>query len=245
MRKALSITRLPLYLSLLCLGIPNLYADNIVRTAAPISNKAGQSSSPALPNSCLAVRNTNPGSQSGVYDLTIGGAKTSVYCDMITDGGGWTLIGRAYANDVGDWAKVAGRYNWPQSPSPNLQRSFRLGDQDIAGIPRGAFKVVSTGYNNTRFWKGSCVYQQLVPAAGDCAISYSSETWQASSAKGRANNGAQTGGLHDYYPNSGFYIQTSAMGNPPSGWAAGNGLSVYDSGTGSAGTRISLLIWVR
>lgn len=245
MPKMLQSTRLSLCLSLLCLGISTVYADNIVRTAAPISSKAGQPSSPAILNSCLAVRNLKPGSPSGVYDLTVGSAKIPVYCDMSTDGGGWTLIGRAYANDVGDWAKVSGRYNWPQSPNPSLQRSFRLGDLEVAGIPKGTFKVVSTGYYNTRFWKGSCVYQQLVPATGDCAVSYANENWQSSSSKGRANTEAQTGGLHDYTPNSGFYIQTSAIGSPVSGWAAGNGASATDSGTGSAGTRISLLIWVR
>jgi Fibrinogen beta and gamma chains, C-terminal globular domain/Stigma-specific protein, Stig1 len=49
-----------------------------------------------LPRSCDDLRALAPGAPSGAYTIDVDGAGTlapfSVYCDMVTDGGGWTLI---------------------------------------------------------------------------------------------------------------------------------------------------------
>lgn len=232
-------------LALGCLSVYPAYAENIVRAVAPIAGKPGQSTAAPVLNSCLAVRAKAPSAPSGVYSLALGGQTYPVYCDMTTDGGGWALIGRALEDNVGDWARVSSTYNWPQAPGPSLARTFRLGDSEIASIPKSAFKVVSTGYNNTRYWKGSCVYRHLVAATGDCAVSYSSERWLSSSAKGSPSSGVSMGGLHDVISGQGFFIYTSHFRNPASGWGAGNGQAANFSGTGSEGTRISLQIWAR
>jgi hypothetical protein len=47
-----------------------------------------------LPNSCQAIKAAAPGSTDGVYEVRPTGAAQpiSVYCDMMRNGGGWTLL---------------------------------------------------------------------------------------------------------------------------------------------------------
>ena len=54
----------------------------------------------ATPASCKELLEQIPSSPSGVYDLNVvGGTKRSVYCDMTTNGGGWTVV---FAQQLGD-----------------------------------------------------------------------------------------------------------------------------------------------
>lgn len=222
------------------------FADNIVRMQAPIASVTkSEPEGPPKYNSCLSIKTKQPGSESGVYTLTLIGTEISAYCDMATDGGGWTLIGRAVGDRVGTWATTNGLYNWPSSPNPGLATTFKMGDGEINAIPKNAYKVIATGYPSTRFWKGSCIYQHTAYTSGDCAISYSSEAWLPGSAKGNGSSVSGFGGVHDKVGTEGFWIYTSAPGYPTYGWGAGNGVNMTYSGAGGAGTRINLQMWVR
>lgn len=89
---------------------------------------AGVSSHPA--SSCAALHASNPTLKSGVYMLDPDGAgvgpKFKAYCDMTSDGGGWTLVmkidGNAstFAYDSGHWKSTVG-HNWQQTDFDNKE----------------------------------------------------------------------------------------------------------------------------
>jgi hypothetical protein len=57
--------------------------------------------------SCLEIKQSNPGTQSGDYELNIGGRTYKTFCEMELEGGGWTRVWVAeshnYKTDVYDY----------------------------------------------------------------------------------------------------------------------------------------------
>jgi len=90
------------------------------------------------PNTCLALLNFTPGTPDGVYSFDPDGAGSEppyqAYCDMTTDGGGWTLVA-AFSNS--DGVK-----NWVQ-PNPWWYTTTPSGDSTN---PAATSDAVSQAY---------------------------------------------------------------------------------------------------
>ena len=59
-------------------------------------------------NSCAEIKYALPESEDGIYWITIDSTSQEVYCDMSTDGGGWTLLATIAGGDENNWNTLHG-----------------------------------------------------------------------------------------------------------------------------------------
>ena len=198
----------------------------------------------SVARSCLMHKQYAGATANGIYTIKIQDRDVSVMCDMA--GGGWTVVGRGYQGQAGTWATTRDAVNPGVVPGASATTTARMSDYDINAIPKTVFKTVTTGYNYTRYFKGSCVYNSISDARGDCAISYSNESW--ASPRGDGASGENAGGLSDYrggVANDGLFVVTSLIKRPANGWASGNGTVASATGTAIDGAITSLYIYVK
>jgi hypothetical protein len=91
-----------------------------------------------FPESCKSIIDSGNAQGDGVYTIyPNGGSALEVYCDLTTDGGGWTLVVAQFENDpVENWNEGA---QADYDPSLLLGKGFALSSSEIPGHTSTAF----------------------------------------------------------------------------------------------------------
>ena len=69
-------------------------------------------------SSCLEIKMANPASTDGTYVVNAGGGNGSVWCDMTTEGGGWSLVMKSTGDDQApdyDWNNTTNAFMNPSN----------------------------------------------------------------------------------------------------------------------------------
>ena len=193
--------------------------------------------------SCHIIKKHIPAANSGVYSVHSGSKTFKVFCDMDSDGGGWTLVGRFSNADKSSWIDTGGWWydrtteaGNPTSRSENKDalsqafwtvaaQEFKLSRTDAAG---DAHLLLTTGG-----CLGGKTFRDKIKSLGD----YRTKTWSSNAV--RATCDASLGGNS---ANTACFKYATCKGNigkPKSisffaDWSAGDGAVLMIGGGGSA-----------
>ncbi len=118
--------------------------NNSNKINLPVANSQPQESS-----SCLGILNSNPSSIDGIYEITVNEQKFDVFCDMTTDGGGWTVFQRR-VNGNTDFYRPWNDY---KNGFGDLNNNFWLGNDKIHLLSQGGKELKILMYlNNVEYF---------------------------------------------------------------------------------------------
>lgn len=105
---------------------------------------SGGSVGAPAPKSCSAIKLADPGAASGAYTINPTGANgktVQVYCDMTTEGGGWTLV--AQRNQYGSFNSAWTTAEMGVGDLANWQPSTDLGTARLASLDVNGYMAAS------------------------------------------------------------------------------------------------------
>lgn len=209
----------------------------------------------SLAASCQAYRMGEEGyayqgaTGSGAYRVLLGGVATDVYCDMTTDGGGWTLAIRAQAGTPVVGYKTVSSFNAVDAPFLT-GATFKLRDADINELRSEAYRVdVYGGYTSTRYFSADCQFGVNTQASvsSSCRTSYSNAGLSADIRAG--SPGTSACGISDYITSTNsmnIYTVECANSGRNHAWFAGNAQAGSDQyGGDNYQQPTSFRLWVR
>jgi len=104
--------------------------------------------------SCQAIKTAAPSSPSGTYTVTLPGASSpiTVWCDMNTAGGGWTLVGQSWAASGPDTSSgVRNLYNFRDGGGTwnrGLRGQHTWSIPNLAPVARASTRMLIARWNN-------------------------------------------------------------------------------------------------
>lgn len=112
-----------------------------------------QSGSGAILRDCAAIKAATPGAADGAYTINPAGTNLTVWCDMTTDGGGWTLISKFSGTESGTAYYLDPAFNLSalaNTATSGTGNNAKMANSDILGIVNGrvgtavTFRAVSS-----------------------------------------------------------------------------------------------------
>ena len=203
--------------------------------------------------SCKQWRQLANVSKSGVYEIDLDGSGPKVafkvYCDMQTDGGGWTLVARGKGGSMSGWG-TTGDLN--TAAALGLGQTFKWSDAKINALVTERYRwtydgsVLGAGAKGQGAWwywnSAGCVYGHKTQAQGNCDRAYGDVGLTKGPIPGSNGSGAYMG----LCAGGGHYIHTHHVG--PSWYirdhhtyAKGGGSTNCSGGQGGC----DVALWVR